>query len=81
MYVCMYVYFGQFKMVALEVYALQGSQSSMFAFRRLSIKRNWDIGMCLYGNTSKKLIERVSCEIKFQMSRRPSDGHLKMAAL
>ena len=40
-YVCsMYVYYGQFKIAALEVYALQGSQSSMFAFRRLSIKRN-----------------------------------------
>ena len=33
MYVCMYVYFGQFKMAALEVSALQVSQSSVFAFR------------------------------------------------
>ena len=36
MYVCTYVcIFRQFKMAALEVYALQGSQLSMFAFRRL----------------------------------------------
>ena len=59
----MSVYFGQFKMAALEVYALQDSQSSMFAFRRLSIKRNEDISICLHGNTSKKPIERLSCEI------------------
>ena len=39
-YVCMYVNLGQFKMVTLKVYALQGSQSSVFAFHRLFIKRN-----------------------------------------
>ena len=62
----MSVYFRQFKMVALEVYALQGSQSCMFVFRRLFIKRNQDIVMSLHGNTSKKPIERVSCEIQLQ---------------
>ena len=45
------------------VYALQGSQSSMFVFRRLFIKRNYDIDMCLHDNTSKKPIEILSCEI------------------
>ena len=66
MYVCMYVcmtYFGQFKMAALEVYALQGSQSSMFALRRIFIKRNSDVDICLHVNTSKKPMERFSCEI------------------
>ena len=46
-----------------EDHALQGSQSSMFPFRHLFIKRNYDIGMSLHGNTSKKPMERLSCKI------------------
>ena len=39
MYVCMYVYFGHaIQDGGVEIYALQGSQLSMFVFRHLFIK-------------------------------------------
>ena len=63
MYVCMYIYFR-----AIQDGGARGLHFTRLAiiyvpFCRLSIMRNLDISMCLPGITSKKPIERLSCEI------------------
>ena len=48
---------------ARGAYALQGSQSSLFAFRRLIYQTKLGKDMFVHGNASKKPIKRLSCEI------------------